>query len=200
MLVVDIETTGINPQKNSIISIGAVNFKHPKKKFYSECKIFEGAEINLESLKINGFTKAEISFENKDKKTLRNALIEFLDWVKEQRDSDAIIAGQNPSFDRDFLIYTCERYQIRFPFTFRTIDLNTLTAFYIIKNNINTKINSLNTNRIYTLLGMPEEPNPHNALTGAIMEAEAFSRLIYGKNLIEEFKEYKIPENLVLNS
>lgn len=49
---------------------------------------------------------------------------------------------------------------------------------------------------ILTLVGLPEEPKPHNALTGAKVEAEAFSRLLFGKNLLKEFTQYTLPENL----
>jgi hypothetical protein len=43
---------------------------------------------------------------------------------------------------------------------------------------------------------LPPEPYPHNGLRGAKIEAEALSRLIYGKNLLEEYKEFKIPQYL----
>jgi transposase InsO family protein len=41
-------------------------------------------------------------------------------------------------------------------------------------------------------LGLPEEPKPHHALNGAKYEAEAFSRILYGKNLLSEFAQYSI--------
>ncbi len=37
---------------------------------------------------------------------------------------------------------------------------------------------------------------PHNALTDAKLTAECFSRIVYGKNLLEEFKKFPIPEYL----
>ncbi len=49
---------------------------------------------------------------------------------------------------------------------------------------------------ILVYAGLPEETKPHNALTGAKMEAEAFSRLLFGKNLLQEFAHYSIPEFL----
>jgi DNA polymerase III epsilon subunit-like protein len=196
MIVVDVETTGINPKKNSIVSIGAINFDSPKNQFYTECKIFEGAEISEISLKVNGFLKSDIDSDNDTKKPLRESINEFSSWVHEQK-TEKIIAGQNPAFDRDFLMHSFEKYQMNFPFTFRTIDLNSLCALYVLKNKIDVKIDKLNTNTIYEILGMPSEPNPHNALTGALMEAEAFSRLIYGKNMFNTFKDYPLPKSLV---
>ncbi len=197
MIVVDVETTGIDPSTNSIVSIGAVNFINTKQTFYDECNVFDNAEINLESLKINGFSKKEI-IDNKDKHSEREIIVNFLKWLNNQN-TEKIIAGQNPSFDRDFLIKAFERNQMTFPMTFRTVDLNTLCVNYVIKNNLDFKISRLNTNRIYEILGMPSEPNPHNALTGALMETEAFYRLIYGKNILEDYRGYPVPENLLIS-
>jgi hypothetical protein len=45
-------------------------------------------------------------------------------------------------------------------------------------------------------VGIPPEPKPHHALNGAKYEAEAFSRLIYGKNLLHEFAQFAVPEYL----
>jgi hypothetical protein len=42
-------------------------------------------------------------------------------------------------------------------------------------------------------VGVPEEPKPHNALTGALSHAEVISRLLYNKPLLDEFKDYSMP-------
>ena len=54
----------------------------------------------------------------------------------------------------------------------------------------------LNSDSIFAYTGLPREPNPHNGLTGAKMEAEAFSRLNLGKNLFPEYSQFKIPDYL----
>ncbi len=41
-----------------------------------------------------------------------------------------------------------------------------------------------------------KEGKPHNALEDAKLTAECFSRIVNGKNLIEEFKKFPIPEYL----
>ena len=41
--------------------------------------------------------------------------------------------------------------------------------------------------------GIPSEPAPHNALTGALSHAEVISRLLYGRKLLPEFDEFEIP-------
>ncbi|GIU68698.1 MAG: hypothetical protein KatS3mg001_548 [Candidatus Pacearchaeota archaeon] len=46
---------------------------------------------------------------------------------------------------------------------------------------------------ILKYVGLSSEPKPHNALMGAKLSSEAFSRIIYGKNLLKEFEEYSLP-------
>ena len=41
-----------------------------------------------------------------------------------------------------------------------------------------------------------KEGKAHNALEDAKLEAECFFRLIYGKNLLPEFKQFPIPDYL----
>ena len=61
MIVVDVETTGLYPNKNSIVSIGAVDFLNPVNTFYQECRIWRGAKISDQALEVNGFTKKQIT-------------------------------------------------------------------------------------------------------------------------------------------
>jgi DNA polymerase III epsilon subunit-like protein len=111
--------------------------------------------------------------------------VDFLAWIENIKEKT--IAGHNPSFDRDFLQATAYRYHLNWPMAHRTIDLHTVCYFDMIKKGVEPPTlhghSSLNSDSIYRYLGMPDEPKPHNALTGAKMEAEAFSRLFYGKPL-----------------
>jgi hypothetical protein len=52
---------------------------------------------------------------------------------------------------------------------------------------------ALNLDAVLNYCGIPEEPNPHNALTGALSHAEVISRLLYGRKLLPEFMQYEIP-------
>jgi hypothetical protein len=51
----------------------------------------------------------------------------------------------------------------------------------------------LNSDKIMNYVGIPAEPHPHNALNGAKVAGEAISRLLYDRNLLPEFKQFKIP-------
>src|SRR4051812_32241086 len=61
MLVVDVEASGIDPQKHSIVSVGALDIANPTNRFYMECRVWEGAHIMPDALAVNGFTKEQIT-------------------------------------------------------------------------------------------------------------------------------------------
>ena len=61
MLVVDVEASGTDYSKHSIVSVGALDFANPKNRFYEECRIWDGAHIMDGALTVNGFTKAQIT-------------------------------------------------------------------------------------------------------------------------------------------
>ena len=59
MIIVDVESTGIEPEKHSILSIGALDFDNPENQFYGECRAWDWAHIMDESLVVNGFSREE---------------------------------------------------------------------------------------------------------------------------------------------
>ncbi|HIH58440.1 MAG: hypothetical protein QT08_C0019G0014 [archaeon GW2011_AR17] len=203
MIVIDVETTGVIPTKHSILSIGAIDFNNPENQFYEECRIWDGAQVMqdgeegmLSALKINGFTKEEIR--DSKKKSQKQVLEELYQWV--QTCKEQTFAGENPFFDRDFIATSVKRENITWIVPYRTIDLHTVAYTYHLKKGLlpplKEKRTAINLDYILTLVGLPEEPKPHNALTGAKMEAEAFSRLLQKKILLKEFEKYPIPEHL----
>lgn len=193
MIVIDVETTGTDPKAHSLASIGALDFHQPENTFYIECRIWKGAEIASTALEINGFTENELT--SVDKPTIEDAIHRFMNWFKTIE--DRTIAGANPAFDRDFMRMSFLRASVAWPFSHRTVDLHSLIYADHLRRGKKPHLENSRTamNLDYSLeyLGLPEEPRPHNALTGARMEAEAFSRIIYGKQLLSEFSRYPIP-------
>ncbi len=193
MIIVDVETTGIDEIKHAILSVGALDFDNPENQFYEECRAFDEAHIDDDGLAINGFTREQVS--DQSKQTDEDLLKHFIAWtngVKEQT-----FAGQNPSFDRDFLHRAADRYHLEWPFAFRTVDQHSVCYADMIKKGVPLPIThnhtALNSDKIMQYVGIPAEPHPHNALNGAKVAAEALSRLLYGKKLLPEFNEFDIP-------
>lgn len=195
MLVVDVEASGTEYKKHSIVSIGAIDLQDPTRQFYDECRIWDGAHIMDGALAVNGFTEAEIT--DPEKKSEAEIVRAFLAWSNEC--ADRTLAGQNVSFDRDFLKAGAERAGLDWDLAYRTIDTHTLCFMHIIKRGKNPPVDpkhrrsSLDLDAVLNYCGIPEEPTPHNALTGAFSHAEVISRLLYDKKLLPEFKEYDIP-------
>ncbi|MCR4311250.1 MAG: 3'-5' exonuclease [Candidatus Taylorbacteria bacterium] len=192
MIVVDVEASGVSPEKNSLVSVGAVDFRNPTRRFYAECRVFEGAHIEKEALAVNGFSESEINDPNK--KTDREVVVEFLAWLEQA--TEKTIAGHNPSFDRDFLEATAHRYHIDWPLAHRTVDLHSICYFHMKERGVEPPLlhqhSALNLDAILHYVGIPAEPKPHNALTGALVEAEAFGRFFYKKPFLPEFLQYGV--------
>ena len=196
MIIVDTETTGLDPKKHSIVSIGAVDFAHPENTFYVECKPFNGAEYQAEALVINGFTKEEL--EDPKRKTLYEALNEFIAWTNTAE--DRTLAGHNFTFDLAFLRAAMEIYNINWSPGKRIVDTHSICYAHHLKRGITPPMKDgrtdLSFDKVLVYVGLSAEPKPHGALTGAKMAAEAFSRFIYGKPLYHEFEQFAIPEYL----
>ncbi|MBI2673046.1 3'-5' exonuclease [Candidatus Woesearchaeota archaeon] len=196
MIVVNVGTTGTNPEKHSIVSIGAVDFLDQTNQFYKECRIWEGAEITEKALEINGFSIKDITDPNKA--SLEHTINLFLEWTGYI--ADKTLGGYNPSFDMGFLKNSAERYGLKWSAGYRTVDLHSLSYSEHLILDVNMPIkdgkSDLSLDKTLNFVGLPNQPRPHNALTGAKLEAEAFSRIIYKKGwLFEEFMHYSLPHH-----
>ncbi len=189
MIVFDIETTGLLPEKHSILSIGAIDANNLRNHFYMECRARKGAEIAKDALDINGFSYAEVR--DRRKPSEAEMVREWIRWLRKSPNSR--LAGQNIIlFDIPFLKHAARVGGIEFrPKPGRIIDMKDIclerykystSRFKDVPELIDT-----HSRHIYEFVGMPLEPNPHNALIGAVYEAEALNRLLYGSCLIKGF-------------
>ncbi|MEI8339671.1 MAG: 3'-5' exoribonuclease [bacterium] len=193
MIIVDVEASGVDQNKNSVLSVGAVDLNHPTEQFYGECRIWDGAHIDPAALEYNGFTREEIT--GKTKQSEAELVKAFLQWIANREDHTT--GGQNPSFDRDFLKEAAFRAKLNWPLAYRTVDLHSVCYAHMISHGIIPEIKNHRTNldsdTISKYVGLPAESRPHNALNGAKIEAEAMSRLLFNKNLLPEFAGFPLP-------
>jgi len=195
MLILDIEASGTNYEKHSIVSIGAVDFNDVTRRYYGECRIWDGAHIMDGALEVNGFTESQIT--DPAKQSEEELVVDFLKWTDQLE--DRTLAGQNVSFDRDSLKAASERAGLNWTLAYRTLDTHTMCWMHMVKTGKKPLINKehkrsgMDLDFILNYCGIPEEPQPHNALTGALCHAEVISRLLYDKKLLPEFNQFEIP-------
>ncbi|MBX4192500.1 3'-5' exonuclease [Candidatus Parcubacteria bacterium] len=196
MIVLDCEMTGLEPGTHSIVSVGAIDFDHPERQMYEECRIFDGAKVEEEALEVNGFTREQVADPTKQSEAdLIHKFIAFSEGMQ-----DTTFAGQNVFTDMYFLRAAAVRAgHTNWPFAHRIIDIHTMAYEHMVKRGVpppidpEKKHSALNLDAVLNYCGIPDEPDPHNALTGAKCNAEVISRLLYDKKLLPEFEQYPIP-------
>jgi DNA polymerase III epsilon subunit-like protein len=168
MIVLDIETTGIDPRKHCMLSLGAVDYESGET-FYGECCIFGNAKVDQRALEINGFTLEEIR--PGEKQCDFQLYISFLAWVDQF--PNKLLAGHNVGHFDILFLEQIHNQKINegtpWPFVYRTVDLHTV-AFLKFGE-------SLSHEKICERLGIPPEPKPHNALRGALSERDCLMML-----------------------
>ncbi|OIO80511.1 hypothetical protein AUJ84_03075 [Candidatus Pacearchaeota archaeon CG1_02_32_132] len=210
MIIVDIETSGVVPEKTGIWQIGAVEFENSENTFLEECKIDDEDETATESLYVCGKTEEELRNENLQSQ--KEMLEKFFEWCKKVKVKNLVC--QHPQFDWTFMTFKARKYGLEVPFPVNSFDLHSVAAlrFKELKGNFDSDNNGNVIMRLVKILefcGIPDkrrlldskgrvikEGSPHNGLEDAKLEAECFSRLVYGKELLDDFSEYPIPEVL----
>jgi DNA polymerase-3 subunit epsilon len=94
-VVIDLETTGLNPEYSDIVELSAVRFAdfEPAETFSTLVRPARG--ISYQASRVNGITKEMVE----DAPLIEEVKDEFLDFIK----SDRILVGQNIQFDLGFL-------------------------------------------------------------------------------------------------
>jgi DNA polymerase III epsilon subunit-like protein len=167
MIILDIETTGLDPVKHSMVSLGAVDYDTGEE-FYTENYLPFGKEVDDFALKVNGFTREQLN--DTTKLRIYEAYAKFLEWATKR---DCLIGGQQVgSFDLPFLkhLHSLGDWGVKWPFGHRSVDLHSVAFAKLGK--------SLSLDGILIELGLEPEPKPHNALVGARLERDAFKKLL----------------------
>ncbi len=172
LIALDVETTGLDPQTCSIVSIGAVHVASGKE-FYIECAPWLGAEVSDGALKVNGFTHEYLNTLTLNEE---GAIMQFLTWVSNFGLAPLMLA-HNSAFDKSFIAEACKRAGLTSPFGFRTVDVHSIVYAHMVRTVI-TPPTTLSLNKCLEYLGLPVEPTPHNALTGAKCNVALWQKVI----------------------
>jgi len=213
MIILDIETSGIDIGRCGIWQIGAIEFENPKNQFLEEARIDDEDLVKKEAITVTGKTENEMRDPNK--KSQKELILKFLEWAKSCK--DRIIIGHNIGWDVNFIQNKCIKYnihdQLRKTIGFKGLDTYSIAQLKHLEKKGNFAIKedgrgNMNMRKMLDFCGIQDnridlegtevirEGKPHNALEDAKLTAECFSRLIYGKNLFPEFAKFPIPEEL----
>ena len=213
MIILDIESSGIDTGRCGIWQIGAIELENTENYFLQEGRIDDEDVIEESALKVIGKTERELR--DKKKQPQEQLILNFLNWGKGIKEK--IITGQNIGWDLNFLQNKCLKYEIMNDFREvagqRGVDLH--TAAQIRYHEINKKYflkdkgsSNMNLSNVLDFCGIPDERikmkdgnlseveregKHHNALDDCKLEGECFSRLMFGENLFQEYKQFPVP-------
>lgn len=206
-IALDLEMSGLDLEKCGIWQIGAVDL-NTGDEFIEESRIDDEDIVDEEALKVIGKTEEELR--DPSKQSQKELIAKFFKWVESKPLRNFLC--QNPPFDIGFLYVKASKYNLVKTFHFRSFDLHTIAQIVYLQMN-----GQFYTEDHHCKMGLPsilefcgipdlrikmgggeviQEGNPHNALEDAKLTAECFSRLIFGKNLFQEYSKYEIPEKL----
>ena len=96
----DFETTGLYPDKDRIIEIGAVKFNLEGDEYRFSGLINPGVNIPAEASKVNGIYDSMVA----DKPGIEDIFPDFMNFI-----SDSVLVAHNIGFDASFLMHNAER-------------------------------------------------------------------------------------------
>jgi DNA polymerase III epsilon subunit family exonuclease len=102
----DLETSGLNPEKDEIIEIGAIRFTKEKKISEFQQLVKSIRKIPRSVTKINGIKDKDLESE----KNIIEVLPNFLSFIE-----SSILVMQNSIFDLNFLIFASKMQRLEFP-------------------------------------------------------------------------------------
>ena len=194
-IVLDLETSGLDKVNCGIWQIGAIDL-NDNEEFLEESRIDESDSVEEGALEVIGKTEEELRDSNKQSQ--KELLEKFFQWVEKRSVKNFLC--QNPQFDITFLELKAIKYGLDIPFKYKAFDSHTIaqTICHKIHGRFLFKDgrSKFSLGEILEFVGMEDNRQAHNALEDCKLTAECFSRLIYGKNLFQEYSQFEIPEVL----
>ena len=136
-VIVDVETAGIDPQKNALLEMCIVLIDldeqgrfFPKEHFFEHILPFKDSVLDAESLAFNQIDPFQpLRFAVDEKLALERLFLPIEQAVKHSQCSRAVLVGHNAWFDLLFLKAAVKRSGVHFPFhAFTCFDTATLAG------------------------------------------------------------------------
>lgn len=167
--IVDVETSGLDPQKHEILEIGMVLFDADTLKTIDALDLRVKPEHpetgDPKAFVVNGYNKKDWS----DCMDLTLAMTIF-----KARTEDATFCAHNVIFDWSFIQAASEKTGVPLNFDYHKLDLLSLAWAKIPHG----KMQSWSLKTVCTYLGIPPEPKIHGGLNGAITEYKVYRALM----------------------
>lgn len=213
MIVLDIETSGLTGREG-IWQIGAINLDNTEDYFLEEARIDKEDGVIEGALKLTGKTEADLR--DPTKQMQKQLILNYLTWFS--MINEKIILGHNVGWDITLIQDKCIKYGFHDQFLKmhgqRGLDLQTLAQNKYFEFNREFLLNEngisgMKLEKVLNFCGIEDKRNYtigndlvkqgtfHNALEDCKLEAECFSRIMYGKSLFKEFFDCKIPGDLI---
>lgn len=204
MIVIDLETSGVDFVHCGIWQIGAIDFE-TKEEYSDECRI-DDEDICLDDSSrgkklFEVIGKTEEQLRDKTKQGQKEMLIKFFKWCEKSKMKNFMC--ENPQFDESFLEIKARKYGLKFPFHYRAFDLHSIAQakYLAVKGKFAFKEHyTAGLSMIVPFCGIEDNRGFHNALEDAKLAAECLHRVLYGKGFLEEYEKYPIPEYLKINN
>ena len=137
-VIVDLETAGVDPQKNALLEICIVLTKMDEQGYlvrgeshFEHVLPFPNAELDQKSLEFNQIDPFQpLRFALEEKDALKNLFQPIFKALKKSHCQRAVLVGHNAWFDLLFLKEAVKRTGVKFPFhAFTCFDTATLGGF-----------------------------------------------------------------------
>lgn len=128
ILIIDVETTGVDPLKHACIEIGAMLLDrdlNPLKEYTTYIAPWEGAEIQPEAMAVNGITPADL-----ERAPGIAEVVEQFDCIFQPAARRLFLSGWNVWFDHGFLKMLYTKAQRPWPFRSRMLDMQSIVTFH----------------------------------------------------------------------
>jgi DNA polymerase-3 subunit epsilon len=167
--IVDIETSGLDPETHEILEIGVVIFDTRTLEIVNTLDLRVKPEhietANPQALKVNGYNEEEWT----DCMSLQMAMMIF-----KAQTQDATFCAHNMIFDWSFILKASEKTGVGLNFDYHKLDLLSIAWARIPHN----KVQSWSLKTICSYLNITPEPKLHRGLQGAMKEYEVYKSLM----------------------
>lgn len=184
-IVLDVETTGLDPYNNSVIEIGAICFEEREEDQYPvEISRYVGkmsadqySSIDVEALQVN---KRMLYGDVYSSETLAGEVwVGFAEWLARYCTKETIIIGHNVDFDLKFLEAGANRFRIDLKRVLSKKKLDTKQVALFLKD---SGVIDPGNFRLITLWNYfflddktkANDENPHDAITDALMTSQIY--------------------------